>query len=71
MDNKLTISIKEAAELLGVGTPAVKKLIDDGDFPAFKIGRRYFIFKDGVEQWVADKAAAGVKKTKKKSEAKG
>jgi len=69
MENKLTISIQEAAKMLGVGIPSIKKLIDDGDFPAFKIGRRYFISREGVEQWVAAKAAAGVKKTKKKAKA--
>ena len=46
MDEKmkrLTLSIPEAAEVLGVSRPLVYQLVRRSDFPAFKVGNRILI----------------------------
>jgi excisionase family DNA binding protein len=43
------LSIKEAAEKLGITTVRVLQLIQENSLPAQKIGRDWFIKKDDVE----------------------
>lgn len=56
---KLTLSIPEAANLLGVSPPLVYRLVHRVDFPAFKIGCRTVISRSGLEEWVQKMAERG------------
>ena len=59
MSDKLTYSVSEAAEVLGVSRPTVYTLIHRDDFPVFKIGNRVLISIEGLRQWVITQAKGG------------
>lgn len=50
---KITISVTEAAELLGVSRPTVYKLMRRTDFPSLRIGTRTLIHRAKLEEWAA------------------
>lgn len=51
-EGKLTLSVKEAAEELGVCSKTVYNLIHREDFPALRIGTRVRISRAGLAAWV-------------------
>ena len=55
--NKLTLSVTETADLLGVSRPTVYTLIRREDFPAFKVGSRTLIPYSGLVAWVEKQSA--------------
>lgn len=60
---KLTLSISETAEVLGVSRPVVYQLTHRADFPAFKIGSRTVVSASKLREWVerqADHSGEGV-----------
>ena len=40
---KLAISVREAAEILGISVPTAYELARRADFPAFHVGRRTLV----------------------------
>lgn len=52
MNEKLTMSIAEAAAELGVCEKTVYTLTHRQDFPTIKIGRRTRISREGLRAWV-------------------
>ena len=52
VDGKLTLSVKEAAEELGVCAKTVYNLIHREDFPVLRIGTRVRISRAGLAAWV-------------------
>ncbi len=56
-NEKVALSVSEAAELLGVSRPTVYQLLNREDFPSFRIGTRRLISRSGLEAWVAAQAA--------------
>ena len=57
---KLTLSIQEVANVLGVSRPTVYKLAQMSDFPAFHLRGRVVISADGLERWVEVMSRKGV-----------
>lgn len=53
MLDKLTYSVAEAAEVLGISRPKVYDLLHRDDFPSFKIGGRVLVSVEGLRHWVA------------------
>lgn len=52
---KIVITPKEAMTILGVGRNTMYEvLLKDKNFPAFKIGSKFYINKDKLQEW-ADK----------------
>lgn len=49
----LAVSPAECAKLLGISRPKVYDLINQGDFPSFKLGSRTLISVDGLRAWVS------------------
>ncbi|HIX89862.1 MAG TPA: helix-turn-helix domain-containing protein [Candidatus Agathobaculum pullicola] len=49
----MAISTAECARLLGVSRPVVYRLINQDDFPSFKLGNRTLISVDGLRAWVS------------------
>lgn len=49
---RLTYSVKEAAEALGVGLPIMYQLVHAEGFPVMKIGARQLISREGLKEWV-------------------
>ena len=52
MDQKLGISVAEAAKRLGISTPLAYDWARRADFPAFKVGNRVVVYEKGLEEWV-------------------
>ena len=52
MDNKLALSVSEAADILSISRPTVYELMRRKDFPAFKLGKRTLISRAGLEAWI-------------------
>lgn len=50
-DNKLGITVEEAAKLLGIGRNLMLKLITVDGFPAIKFKRKIIINKSKLQQW--------------------
>ena len=56
---KLTLSVPEAAKMLGLCTARVYELSRMPSFPAFKCGNRTVISLEGLREWVKQQAAGG------------
>ena len=53
MPEKMTLSVREAAALLGVSHTHIRNhLLHRQDFPAFQIGNRWVISRVMLEEWV-------------------
>lgn len=57
MAEKLTYSVSEVAEVLGISRPKVYDLLHRDDFPSFKIGGRVLVSVEGLRRWVEAQAA--------------
>ena len=53
---KLTYSIAEAAEVLGISRSRMYELARSTGFPSFTIGKRMLISREGLGNWVAAQA---------------
>ena len=49
---KLTLTVKEMQEMLGISRPEAYDLVKQDDFPSFRIGKRILISKAGLYQWI-------------------
>lgn len=54
---KLTLTVAEAAELLGVSLPTAYELAHSEGFPTLRIGRKLLISRVGLELWVDRRAS--------------
>ncbi len=52
--DRLTISVTETAQMLGVSRPTVYKLIRTAGFPVMRVGTRTLISRAGLERWVKE-----------------
>ena len=52
MNQKLGISVAEAAKRLGISTRTAYEWVRRADFPAFRIGNRVIVYEKGLEEWV-------------------
>ena len=50
---KVAISVREAAEILGISVPTAYELARRADFPAFHVGRRTLVDRAGLASWVS------------------
>lgn len=56
---KLTLSIPEAAEVIGVSRSQMYTLAKSKGFPTVQVGRRLLVSTKGLERWVEEQAAKG------------
>ena len=59
MDNDYAISVREAAQKLGISASKMYELARSDGFPSFTIGKRLLIWRKGLEQWVENQASMG------------
>ena len=52
----LTVSVDEAAKLLGISRNLAYDLIREGRLPHVRLGRRILVPRFGLEQWLAQEA---------------
>lgn len=50
----ISVSVKDAARMLGVSPPTVYTLIHREGFPSFKVGHRTLISVEGLQKWVQE-----------------
>ena len=51
-DGKLLLSVREAAQLLGVGKGLVYNLCAEGVLPHLRLGRKLLLPRAGLVEWV-------------------
>lgn len=51
-EHKLTLTLKEAAEISGIGREKLTELTFTNDFPAFKVGIKTLINRDMFMTWL-------------------
>lgn len=52
MNEKLVLTVKEAAEMLCISVKTCYDLTHRADFPTIKIGCRTVISREGLREWV-------------------
>lgn len=57
---KLTYSVPEAAEILGISKSRMYELTRSEGFPSLKIGKRILVPIKGLERWVEKQAASAM-----------
>ena len=56
---KLTMSVPEAAKVIGVSAPTMYQLAKSKGFPSIIVGKRVLVSKKGLERWVEEQAEKG------------
>lgn len=54
MEDKLTLSIEEAAKQLGIGRNLCYDRVKTGEIPVIKIGRRLLVPKEALKKMLAE-----------------
>jgi len=54
MEDKLTLSVEEAAKVLGIGRNLCYDRVKTGEIPVIKIGRRLLVPRAALEKLLAD-----------------
>lgn len=50
---RLTVTVEEAARLLGIGRNKAYQIVHDGMLPALRVGRRLVVPRSGLERLLA------------------
>lgn len=58
VEEKIAVSVTEAAQLLGLSRPTLYKLIHRGDFPVMRVGSRTLIHREKLKEWAAAQTEA-------------
>lgn len=56
---KLTLSVPEAAETLGVSRSKMYQLVKSEGFPVLQVGKRILVSVKGLEEWVQEQSKKG------------
>lgn len=62
---KMTLSVPEAAKILGISTPTMYQLIKTDDFPIVHIGKRILVSAKGLGIWLDAHTGGGEKYARK------
>ena len=57
MDSKSTMTVKELMGFLGISRATAYELVNASGFPSFRIGRKVFINRAGLEEWMEEQEA--------------
>jgi len=64
-DKKLTLTIEEAANLLGIGRNLCYDRVKTGEIPVIKIGRRLLVPRSALEKLLSNPKPLNLKPTSK------
>ena len=64
MEEKLTLSIEEAAKLLGIGRNLCYDRVKTGEIPVIKIGRRLLVPRRALEKLLEEPQPLNLKPSK-------
>lgn len=56
MENKITLNMNEAAQLVGVSVPVMRELAQRPDFPSIRVGKRWVIPRNLLIEWLETEA---------------
>ncbi|MBO4938505.1 MAG: helix-turn-helix domain-containing protein [Oscillospiraceae bacterium] len=56
---KLTLSVPEAAEIIGISKSKMYELVRSKGFPTIQVGKRLLVSAKGLERWIEEQAAKG------------
>lgn len=56
---KLTLSVPEAAQIVGVSQSKMYEIVKIKGFPTIQIGRRLLVSAKGLERWIEEQAEKG------------
>ena len=56
---KLTLSVAEAAKIVGISTRYMYDVVKIKGFPTIQIGRRLLVSAKGLERWLEEQAQKG------------
>lgn len=59
MNEKLTLTVAETAELIGISLPIAYELTHRQGFPVVHVGRRLLIPREALSRWLEAQAAIG------------
>ncbi len=51
---KMTLSVREAAELIGISKPKMYELIREGEIPSIHIGKKIVIARQAFLDWLSE-----------------
>ena len=49
---KITLTVSELQQILGISKPEAYDLVHQDDFPSFRVGRKILISRSGLEGWI-------------------
>ena len=56
---RLTLSVPEAAEILGLSRARMYELVKSEGFPSISVGKRILVSAKGLDRWVEEQARKG------------
>ena len=56
---QLTLSVPEAAQIVGVSQSKMYEIVKIKGFPTIQIGRRLLVSAKGLERWIEEQAEKG------------
>ena len=56
---KLTLSVPEAAEVIGVSASKMYGIVKSKGFPTIQVGKRILVSAKGLERWIEEQAQKG------------
>ena len=59
-ENRITISTKEAAQMLGVSLPTMYELVHIEGFPSIRVGKKILVSVEGLRHWVNERSGMAV-----------
>lgn len=51
---QVTIKVSEMQKILGISRCTAYELVNQKDFPSFRIGRKILINREGLERWMKE-----------------
>lgn len=57
MENKMLLSISEAAAMLGISRPSIYQLIHSADFPIVRLGGRVLVPVRQLQEWLDEQVS--------------
>ena len=51
---KMTVSVQEAAKMIGISKPKMYELIREGEIPSIHVGKKIVIPRQGILDWLSE-----------------
>ena len=58
---KMTLSVREAAEMIGISKPKMYELIREGEIPSIHVGKKIVIARQALLDWLSEGDTNGKK----------